>query len=550
MRRLGAIVVVLPVLFFASFAVSTEVGGQAHAAGGRRLARVAGVAAPLRASGWVAEENRRPGTAAWRIPDLKTTAGIDGYADHVSVAVGESVGLYVSSRATTFHVEAYRMGFYGGAGARLVWRSGALVGVRQPDPVRDTWTHLVEARWRRSLVVAVGQDWPPGDYLFKLVGSDGAARYVPLTVRDDDARGALVLLNAVTTWQAYNLWGGADLYEGPSGRGKLTDFGHRSRVVSFDRPYAGDGSGSFLGTEYPLVAFAESLGLDLAYWTDVDLHERPAWLLGQRALLSLGHDEYWSTSMRLGAADARDGGVNLAFFGANAVFRHIRFETSLLGADRHEVNYKRAAEDPLLRTDRSEVTADWRQAPLSRPESDLVGDLYECNPVKADMVVTEGSAWVFAGTGLADGDHIPNLVGPEYDRVQSSVVTPHSIEVLAHSPVRCHGKPSYSDMSYYVAPSGAGVFATGTNWWICALVGSCPVNAGGHYPETLQRMTENVLRAFAAGPAGLVNPSIPNLRRLPTSPPISVSGEQQRTSGARVAHGSSSSYRGTTSTTR
>ena len=98
-----------------------------------------------------------------------------------------------------------------------------------------------------------------------------------------------------------------------------------------------------------------------------------------------------------------------------------------------------------------------------------MGDLYECNPVKADMVITEGSAWVFAGTGLADGDHIPNLVGPEYDRVQPAVVTPHTIEVLAHSPVRCHGKPSYSDMSYYVAASGAGVFATGTNWWICAL---------------------------------------------------------------------------------
>src|SRR5437867_3496065 len=260
MRRVAAIAVVLPVLFFASFAVSTEVGGPAHAA------------------------------------------------------------------------------------------------ARQPDAGRDARTHMVEAHWRRSLVVAVGPDWPPGDYLFKLVGSDGAARYVPLTVRDDEAKAALVLLNAVTTWQAYNLWGGADLYEGPAGRGR--DFAHRSRVVSFDRPYAGDGSGSFLGTEYPLVAFAESLGLDLAYWTDVDLHERPGWLFGQRALLSLGHDEYWSTSMRSGATVARDHGVNLAFFGANAVFRHIRFEPSLLGADRHEVNYKRATEDPLLRIDRSEVTAD------------------------------------------------------------------------------------------------------------------------------------------------------------------------------------------------
>jgi len=43
---------------------------------------------------------------------------------------------------------------------------------------------------------------------------------------------------------------------------------------------------------------------------------------------------------------------------------------------------------------------------VNRPESTLIGDLYECNPVKADMVVANASNWLFLGTGLSNGDHL------------------------------------------------------------------------------------------------------------------------------------------------
>src|SRR5205823_7383335 len=135
----------------------------------------------------------------------------------------------------------------------------------------------------------------------------------------------------------------------------------------------------------PLISLVESLGLDVTYWTDVDLHERAALLPRHRALLTLGHDEYWSREMRTAAEQARDQGVNIAFFGANAVFRKIRLEPSHLGTDRHQVDYKRAREDPLYGTDNKEVTSDWRAAPVGEPESTLIGNLYECNPVKADL---------------------------------------------------------------------------------------------------------------------------------------------------------------------
>ena len=220
--------------------------------------------------------------------------------------------------------------------------------------------------------------------MLKLVGSNGAQSYVPLTIRDDSSRAALVIQNSVTTWQAYNDWGGYSLYHGPGG-----SFGDRSRVVSFDRPYeARRGSGDLFWIEAPVIYLAERLGLDVTYWTDIDLHQRPGLLMRHRALISLGHDEYWSSAMRRGALFARSHGVNLAFLGANDVYRHIRLEASPLGEDRREVNYKVAAEDPLYGVDDDEVTSQWREGPVPRPESLLLGGLYQCNPVTADMVVS------------------------------------------------------------------------------------------------------------------------------------------------------------------
>ena len=74
---------------------------------------------------WVVAENRKPGTRAWRIPKW-TPSRIEGFADHVSAKRGNRVRLFVSTSARHFHVEAFRFGYYGGDGARLVWRSGRL----------------------------------------------------------------------------------------------------------------------------------------------------------------------------------------------------------------------------------------------------------------------------------------------------------------------------------------------------------------------------------------------------------------------------------------
>ena len=204
---------------------------------------------------------------------------------------------------------------------------------------------------------------------------------------------------------------------------------------------------------------------------------------------------------------------------------------------------------------KKDVTVDWRLPPVSEPESSLIGDFYDCNPVKADMVVGDPSAWVFAGTGLDKGDRLKNLVGPEYDRFDSS--GPKNVQIMARSPVNCRGKSSYSDMTYYTAPSGAGVWATGTNWWVSKLSEECsPVSStttssstSTTFPATPRTtrkaaicpkqavidMTENVLNLFGVGPAGRTHPSAgTNLRELNSGlPPASDDSESPSTTRYR-----------------
>src|SRR6266540_781757 len=206
-----------------------------RAASGQRAAAARPGGVRVGTAGWITGENRRAGTTAWHIGRSGSRHAIEGYADRVSAEAGVTVRLYVSTRARWFRVEAYRMGWYGGRRGRLVWRSGHLPGRRQASPVTDPTTNMIEARWQPSLRIRVGSGWPPGAYLLKLVAASGAERYVPLTVTDRSSSAALVLMNAVTTWQAYNDWGGRNLYWG---RGGPADDARRSRVVSFDRPYA------------------------------------------------------------------------------------------------------------------------------------------------------------------------------------------------------------------------------------------------------------------------------------------------------------------------
>ena len=121
---------------------------------------------------WVLAQNRLPGTNSWRIPASVAIGGIEGFADRNYATAGERVGFYVATRARSYHVDAYRMGWYQGMGARLVWSSGTIQSQRQP-PVpaharASTWsaarTGTARSRWcsptRSSRATTSSSSWP------------------------------------------------------------------------------------------------------------------------------------------------------------------------------------------------------------------------------------------------------------------------------------------------------------------------------------------------------------------------------------------------------
>ena len=111
------------------------------------------------------------------------------------------------------------------------------------------------------------------------------------------------------------------------------------------------GTGDFWGNEAPVGRLAEKLGLPVAYVTDTDLHADPRLLDGATAVLSLGHDEYYSEAMWGALVAARDRQrTNLAFLGANAMYRHIPLGPAPIGPDRLERDYEAASIDPMLKT--------------------------------------------------------------------------------------------------------------------------------------------------------------------------------------------------------
>ena len=469
---------------------------------------VTGAPTTTRTAAPIVAENARPGTPNWRLTNLGTERDIEGWADATSVVAGGKVGLHVSTTAPSFTVHAIRIGWYSGADGREVWASPPVAGVLQPPPTVVEPRHTAVTHWSVSLQVDT-TGWPPGDYLFRLDSSAGPQRYVPLQVRKPSAAGSIVVVSADTTWQAYNSYGGYSLYLGPNGA-----FATRARAVSFDRPYAittGQGASEYMENMRPLVSLVEQLGLDVDYVSDVDL-DTPHLLDGAAAVVMTGHDEYWSLAMRQALQDARDHGTNLGFFGANSGYRHIRFEPSDSGAaSRIEVCYKVAAEDPLNGTNNADVTDQWRNPPDPRPESVITGVYYQSNPVKADMVVVDPTAWMLEGTNATAGTSLPSVVAPEYDRVDLSVPTPRPIEIITHSPLTVHGAADYSDSAYYTTDSGAGVFATGTIAWINALQGA----SGPDSAAFTTQVTKNVLMAFAAGPAGRAHPAHDNVASFP-----------------------------------
>ncbi|MEG4108607.1 N,N-dimethylformamidase beta subunit family domain-containing protein [Microcoleus sp. S13_C5] len=502
----------------------------------------------------IARENQKAGTADWELENPATKREIEGYASLTSVNVGGEIKLFVNTKEPNYTIEIFRTGWYDGLGGRRMNDPIIRKGTRQPPPIEDEASGLIECNWKDPYILRIPDrtdDWISGIYLAKLTASrTGKQSYIIFVVRDDDRKSDILFQSSVTTYQAYNNWGYKSLY-------RWNSQAKQAYKVSFNRPYAmspnrkasyGLGAGEFItnfqpkrrtssaGWEYNMVRWLEKEGYDVTYATNIDTHFNSRLLLSHKAFLSVGHDEYWSRDMRENIEAARDEGVSIGFFGSNICYWQIRLEPSRITGEvnRTVVAYKEMADlDPLGglkgelgavnspvgiaaggqlnygidKPERAEiatnnhkspalhslVTTRWRDRTVGSPEDTLIGVMYETFQVNSDIVIDENApGWLLEKTGVKKGDKLPGLLGYEVDRMFGNA--PKNIVRVAHSPYPHGGGTRYADMTIYTADSGAKVFATGSMQWAWGLD---DYNAPQLRPPVLnagsQQITRNVL---------------------------------------------------------
>lgn len=433
----------------------------------------------------VVAENCRPGTGEWLLQNADRR--IEGFFDRRSLNRGEQAVLRVRSDDPSYRVEVYRSGWYDDLGGRRVAATGPLQAARQPEPRRDPRTGLASAaNWSVSARFDTSA-WPSGVYLAKLVSSGGSQGQALLVVREDGRASDILAFISDTTFQAYNYWGGNSLY------GSLEEDGGRAVRVSFDRPYdnvASDQADWYLRAELPLVRWLEAEGFDVTYAGAGDAGH-VAGLGRHRAWLSASHNEYWSDEMRAAFESERDRGTHLLFMGSNTCYWRVRFEPDPWTGERDRVMvcYKCNEDTPTTLgpgpvDDPVSRTSMWRDPKgPNRPENEMIGVMYagqqlsDYTPfvVPADLAAGQP---LYRGTGLESlpaGEEAAigsELVGWEWDALFDNGLTPAGLTPLSASPVTgdlmsATGEGGYGDAvtraTIYTAPSGARVFAAGTN---------------------------------------------------------------------------------------
>ncbi|MGR9107449.1 MAG: DUF4082 domain-containing protein, partial [Gammaproteobacteria bacterium] len=446
-------------------------------------------------------ENSQPGNpqSEWDVNGAGDSS-IQGFATNISVNQGDTVSFKINTNAVDYRLDIYRLGYYGGDGARKVATVNGTGPRNQPACLSDSTNGLVDCgNWSVSDSWDVPADATSGIYFARAVRTDTqGASHIVFVVRDDNGHSDLLFQTSDTTWQAYNDFGGNSLYVGsPAGR---------AYKVSYNRPFNTRGNqfsrAWLFGAEYPMVRWLEANGYDVSYFTGVDTDRSGAEILEHRAFLSVGHDEYWSASQRANVEAARDAGVHLAFFSGDEVFWKTRWETSIDGSGtthRTLVCYKEthanAKIDPLPNV----WTGTWRDPRFSppadggRPENELTGTIFTVNCCQNALSITVpeeyGKMRFWRGTSIATltpgqvATLPPGGLGYEWDEALNNGFSPAGLVKMSSTTVNVQGQYLLDNGSSYGSGtathnltlhrhnSGALVFGAGTIRWSWGLDG-------------------------------------------------------------------------------
>jgi hypothetical protein len=268
--------------------------------------------------------------------------GIAGFATQTSFNRGQNVPLKIARNTPTpggtkVNIEIFRMGYYEGAGGRLVHTASNVTvpnnftcKTAKPDPTTGEYSC---ANWSATYTVPSSALQATGVYVAKLttVGGTPLENSIVFVVRDDNPTVDSKILFVLPTadYAAYNTWGGKSLYYDRLGGDTTVASGTgRAVKVSFDRPMfeGNDERDRFFGPDYETLFWLEKQGYDVSYSDDVAVHQNAASLKDHDIVIVPGHSEYWSGEQFKAFENARNAGVNLASFSANTSYWKVRYE--------------------------------------------------------------------------------------------------------------------------------------------------------------------------------------------------------------------------------
>ena len=504
------------------------------------------------ASNPIVIENANPGNPRSEWDVYSGDPSIVGFTTDISYNRGQTVSFKVKTPAKSYRLDIYRMGYYGGMGARKIATVNGQA-FTQPMCWENTAAGLIDCgNWSVTASWSIPSSATSGIYFAKLVRTDtGGASHVFFVLRDDSSHSDLLVQTSDTTWQAYNDYGGNSLYFGqPSGR---------AYKVSYNRPLVWRAGGSYAGVsnvfndEYPMVRWLEANGYDVSYFTGVDSDRFGSLIKNHKVFLSVGHDEYWSPGQRSKVEAALAAGVNLAFFSGNEVFWKIRWENSMDGTPYRTlpVTYKETLENrPIDPLDPPTWTGTWRDPRFSppadggRPENALTGTIFTVNGIQFNDLTVSGDYgrmrfWRNTSLATLPVTQIATLgksiLGYEWDEDLDNGFRPRGLIRLSSTTAQVNGRlldygssygpgPATHHLTLYRHSSGALVFGAGTCQWSWGLDANHDNNA--HAPTSgpdprIQQATVNLFADMGVQPASLRQPLVPATASTDTTAPTS-----------------------------
>jgi N,N-dimethylformamidase len=291
----------------------------------------------------------------------------------------------------------------------------------------------------------------------------------------------------------FNEWGGPDEAYKPISFERPEPFNHVPEGQEVTDPITGRQGCHLAPAEWRLLGWLEREGFEYDLYAETQLHDGTLDLDAYKVLIISVHPEYWSREMFLKVKAWVQAGGRFMYLGGNG----LNCEVVINGDDTITCRSHTAGEGGAFRYFATSVgrEIDSRMDRTLESEAGLLGVAMTETGImtSAPYKMIAPDHWVFAGTGLKEGDlfgekslheRCPGgASGHETDKI--SPASPPNTVLLAKGTNPDDGG---AEMTYYDLPSGGAVFAAGSITYPASLL----------VDEAISRITANVLSRFLA----------------------------------------------------